>query len=972
MTPDGKLSYAETYYDSRGNVLLKSRPHFAGTDAYGTLTQLDPLGRVSSITYEGKITLDSTTGLLATVTSSIGSSTFTYANFTTTETRPSVSYAPEAGVAYSRSGSVATTRNSLGTVTQVVESGSTTQTNQPAESLSATISYSYDGFGALETITDPINAVTKYTVDAYGHRTDAQDPNRGEWKFEYDPLGEMTKQTDANSVVTSFGYDLLGRTTSRTINGSLTTTWNYDSAVGKGIGQLASISSFGSVSDAFEYDSFERLSKSTRTIGATAYVSTYGYDSFDRLKTIAYADSGFTERRVYSGYGHWVALRNDTTSGRFWVGTKYEADGRVDTIQYGNGLTTQRVYRPEMGGVLDSVQTGTTASPTNAQNLQYFYEPGRIGSVYQRFDFNHGVAEGFTYDSLTRLRTTYLGTASTSSTAITGTTTSQYTYDLAGNLLTKTGVGTYNYFPKTQWGTGYPAHAIKSINSGSQYVYDSDGNLTSADGLSTSWTPFNQPDTISRAGATSSSFKYGPDLLRVQQIHGSETDDYVTSSHEHRFGNGSDKYVHYLVGPFGRMGQVTYTGGQCVDVEYFHHDHLGSVDTITDLNGTPTVQSYDPWGERRSATTWQSGFVSSPERRGFTDHEELDDLKLVDMNGRIYDPHLGRFLSVDPVYDRMYETQGVNAYSYVRNNPISYTDPTGLADGGPASEPPVQLPTFTVTDSWRTGGLSYASSLNFPTFGNGFPGVRTPAMPFTPGVNQSFNNGALTVCSSNWFMPSSDPVKPEHPWWWSLNSDYRPGPTDEQIREQYYLSIARFEQLVGDYGEAGAWLRSLPVLDIGADIHDFYAGQTTSGRVYSPGEWGLKGVSTALFAAAVYGEVSAKIPITSTDGYLFGAKLNIKAPFDIPVQRFGRMNLGRADFWGLRIGKGEIANRLLNAIKVEWNPLTNYTEGIIPKGTPINVGIVGPQGLRYPGGSIQFTVPSRLVEQQSSTYINRK
>jgi hypothetical protein len=47
------------------------------------------------------------------------------------------------------------------------------------------------------------------------------------------------------------------------------------------------------------------------------------------------------------------------------------------------------------------------------------------------------------------------------------------------------------------------------------------------------------------------------------------------------------------------------------------------------------------------------------------------------MNGRVYDPAVGRFLSVDPMFQAPTNTQSVNPYSYVMNNPLSVVDSTG-------------------------------------------------------------------------------------------------------------------------------------------------------------------------------------------------------------------------------------------------------------------------------------------------------
>jgi len=83
------------------------------------------------------------------------------------------------------------------------------------------------------------------------------------------------------------------------------------------------------------------------------------------------------------------------------------------------------------------------------------------------------------------------------------------------------------------------------------------------------------------------------------------------------------------------------------------------------------------------------------------------------------------------------------------------------------------------------------------------------------------------------------------------------------------------------------------------------------------------------------------------------------------------MSLGRADFWGARIGSGRFANRTFAAILPAWNSLTQYTPGVIPKGTKIKFGIIGPQGWKYPGESLQFIVPSKNVINQSSNIISR-
>jgi RHS repeat-associated protein len=121
-----------------------------------------------------------------------------------------------------------------------------------------------------------------------------------------------------------------------------------------------------------------------------------------------------------------------------------------------------------------------------------------------------------------------------------------------------------------------------------------------------------------------------------------------------------------------------------VKTEYWHKDHLGSSGALTDATGAVTQRyAYDPWGKRRHTDGRYDAFGTliadypSGSDRGFTGHEHLDDIGLIHMNGRLYDPHLGRFLQPDPYVQALHQLQHFNRYSYVLNNPLNATDPSG-------------------------------------------------------------------------------------------------------------------------------------------------------------------------------------------------------------------------------------------------------------------------------------------------------
>jgi RHS repeat-associated protein len=92
---------------------------------------------------------------------------------------------------------------------------------------------------------------------------------------------------------------------------------------------------------------------------------------------------------------------------------------------------------------------------------------------------------------------------------------------------------------------------------------------------------------------------------------------------------------------------------------------------------------FGAFGQRQntawSGTLSQSGMIlhNLITPRGFTGHEHADGLGIIHMNGRIYDPKLGRFLQADPFIQAPDNSQSLNRYSYVLNNPLSYTDPSG-------------------------------------------------------------------------------------------------------------------------------------------------------------------------------------------------------------------------------------------------------------------------------------------------------
>ena len=151
------------------------------------------------------------------------------------------------------------------------------------------------------------------------------------------------------------------------------------------------------------------------------------------------------------------------------------------------------------------------------------------------------------------------------------------------------------------------------------------------------------------------------------------------------FGNYEEKQnvklfrYHYIYSPDGLVAIMKQLG-TTKTMYWVAHDNLGSIMALFDQSRTKVQEnSFDAWGRRRNPTNWTYNSVPATTivTRGYTGHEHLDDFKLINMNGRVYDPVLGRFLSADQVLQFPENSQSYNKYSYVMNNPMKYVDPSG-------------------------------------------------------------------------------------------------------------------------------------------------------------------------------------------------------------------------------------------------------------------------------------------------------
>jgi RHS repeat-associated protein len=195
---------------------------------------------------------------------------------------------------------------------------------------------------------------------------------------------------------------------------------------------------------------------------------------------------------------------------------------------------------------------------------------------------------------------------------------------------------------------------------------------------------YTKPSSITQ-GTRTIAFLDDTEHQRFKQITPEETTLYITGfgvlAEVSNAGTTSAKWTDYLSAGSAKVGmRVLQTSSETLTTRYFHTDHLGSISIITNESGVVQERlSYDAWGKRRypDGTDDPSDSITSQSTRGFTGEEELSVASLVHLNGRVYDPVLARFTSADPITESPFNTQGWNRYSYVGNDPLAYTDPSG-------------------------------------------------------------------------------------------------------------------------------------------------------------------------------------------------------------------------------------------------------------------------------------------------------
>jgi RHS repeat-associated protein len=563
--------------------------------------------------------------------------------------------------------------------------------------------YRYGPRGVLTDVFDADGNRTEILLDALGRRAELRDPDLGIRKWVYDAFGDEAQIWSDKHGWRILARDALGRVRTITdVDG--VTTFDYDQGFK---GELTSHVSPGGVEWRHSFDLANGRWKQTflRLPGEPAFVISPRYDALGRIEALAYPTANGRDFRVRYGrdaVGNVIEVADDITGRVFWSGQQANLRGALTVEAFGNGLTTTRSY-VEATGRLERIKSRRAgAAFDDVQDLSYGYD--RKGNLRFRFDqmqrAGMGLAEAFTYDGLSRLTDVRLCDAAPTTTdglAPDGfedscPATLKVEYDALGNITSRSDRGAYVY------GGRWP-HAVTQVGADS-YDYDDNGNQIVRPDGSLEYTAFDKPRRHLRP-STGEEVQFIYDALgsRVRKI-GPTLDSVYLGALYRRDDVPGAPWGHpnathrYFVHAGGRpVAEVIRVGATDETVWYLHADHLGSTDIRSDGDAAGTAvtlerTSYGAFGRSRDPD-WPAASQSGPrpaESVGFTGRELDDELGLVNLGARLYDPSIARFVAPDPRVQAPLFGQSLNRYSYVWNNPLTLVDPTGFQVASPRRE----------------------------------------------------------------------------------------------------------------------------------------------------------------------------------------------------------------------------------------------------------------------------------------------
>ncbi|MBO6034281.1 MAG: VCBS repeat-containing protein, partial [Paludibacteraceae bacterium] len=510
------------------------------------------------------------------------------------------------------------------------------------------VRYSYYPTGKMKTATPDGGEPVYMAYDKRGNRTLIKEADGGTVKNAYNIFGQLTEsshqQGSGKWITTTYTYSPEGLLKQMSRGGS-TTDYLYDDH-----NRLISKTMSDGVSQSYEYDDFDRMTKVTDKVDGKEFVRSTTYDEYGRPVKNTYP-SGYYTVNEYGENGNLFSVK-DQTGNELYRLVNANAMGEV-TTEYRGGMST--TYEYDVVGRLVSKKSGNN-------RLDHTYSYDKRGNLASFTDNLSRQSCKYEYDMLNRLvKWNTFGFDSADPLK-----RDSLEYDEVNNVIRRSNLGE----SLLKYEDSNHPHALSSINGVPEAMPRMDQNIT--------FTNFNKVESVTE-GEKRYALTYG---VNEQRIKSEYTTDrgfvvrYYIGSYEEMTGtDGVTTKLCYLPG-----GAVMMERNGVRTLYYNYTDRLGSIVSTTDAWGNVVERyAYDPWGERLNPENWTENDTRADllNNRGFTGHEHIDGMSLINMNGRVYDPLLGSFLSVDPLIQAPGYWLNYNRYMYCYGNPLSFVDPSG-------------------------------------------------------------------------------------------------------------------------------------------------------------------------------------------------------------------------------------------------------------------------------------------------------
>lgn len=626
----GSYTYVSYEYDIQDRNYKVSEPYIGSSASQWNKTEYDDYGRIKTQTaYTGNITDITYTGL--------------------------------------------TTKVNDGAITKTYKKDAAGNVVSMFDLPSNEIKYTYFANGNLkESNYDGIK--TKIIQDGWGRKIQLDDPSAGIIKYQYNGFGELKSEENKNGI-TNYNLSPAGRLEGKTISGLYTnskTTYVYNP------NKLLLKTEFedganGKITTDYTYDEHKRVNNKTEKTPYAVFAKDFGYDGLGRLNlenvSAQVLESGNSSTKtVKYNYKNGSPYQiKDETDAILWQTNTVNAREQLLTAQNGP-ITMTNVYNNN--GFDIQFKFDKTTPLSNIFSLNAVFDV-KTGNLDKRSNSLFGWNENFKHDNLDRL-TEYVN--------VQGNKENQ-AYDNKGRI-TQNNLGTYNYSKENP----YQNASITVSPEALPYYTAKPSQLIN-------YNVFKSPVLIDEKDVDKVSFDYNDNNSRAAMYYGDLNDEKLKRPFRKYYaGDGSVEikenkqtgvtdFVTYIGGD-GYTAPLVFKSDGIANKKYLYlqRDYQGSIVAITDQTGAVVEKRlFDAWGDiakvQDGAGNTLAGLTILD--RGYTGHEHLQSVGFINMNARLYDPKLHRFLQPDNNIQDPFNTQNYNRYGYVMNNPLKYTDPTG-------------------------------------------------------------------------------------------------------------------------------------------------------------------------------------------------------------------------------------------------------------------------------------------------------